>query len=515
MLTNSRHSRTISRRMFVIAGSAAAAAAASTGSTFAADTAKITAIDHTYGNPPPSDGPGLKMINERFDVNYQPTFVPEASYTEKLTAVVASGDIPDIMYSPGDSNFYKWAGQGAFLALDDFIEQYPSFKLVPSLTLNAGRVNGKVYAIPQYYPPYSLTPSIRQDWLDKLGLKMPTSYDELKQVALAFTKQDPSGRGAGKTYGIAMGQTINPSYAMGAWWDPDSWLHKDDQGRLLLGSITDASKERIQFLAELYAEGAVSRDFAVMDWAATNKEFYSGKAGIFIGAPRGMSQDYMAGLLQIDPGARPVPIPPFKAPDGAQEFLATAGFSGLTTFSAKLAKDKDKTKAILDMLDFRRTFYPADQQTPQNKDYDWLMGGEGKGYDVVDGKIVPKDGTTNPQGLAPNEYLVGGTAWVPKPSDLDYSKGYTKEPIMGAWAKALQDMWTQTKGYTNPTIGVQSKTFEDKGTDLTQFLSDEQTKMVAGQRKLDTWDDMVSEWQSRGGEAYIQEINDGLKNMQG
>lgn len=516
-----RVSRPMSRRAFVTGVTAAALAA--TGGRFAAAAAqsgkryKITAIDHTYGNPPPSNGPGLKMINERFNIDYQPTFVPDASYKEKLTAVVASGDIPDIMYFPNDdTNFYKWAAQGAFLALDDYVDQYPTFKLVPPLTLNVGKASGKLYAMPEYYPPYSLTPSIRQDWLDKLGLKMPTSYAELKQVAVAFTTQDVSGRGAGKTYGIALGKPtadsyITPSYAMGAWWDGDAWYHKDSKGRYILGYISDASKERMQFLAELYSQGALTRDFAVNDWPTTNKEFYSGKAGIFIGAPRGMSEDYMASLLQIDPKAHPVPIPPFKAPDGSQEFLTAVGALGMTAFSAKLANDPDKLKRILEMVDFGRTFYPAGQQGPQNKNFDWYNGLVGKGYKMVNGSAVSQESSTSPQGLAPMSYFVDAVAWPPHPQDIDYSKGYKTQPVMAEWAKELEEMWARTKGYTDPTTGVQSKTFEAKGTDLTSFLANEQTKMIAGQRKIDTWADMVNEWLAMGGEQYIQEMNDGLK----
>lgn len=43
---------------------------------------------------------------------------------------------------------------------------------------------------------------IRQDWLENLGLEMPTSLDELYDVLYAFTYNDPDGNGVDDTYGI-------------------------------------------------------------------------------------------------------------------------------------------------------------------------------------------------------------------------------------------------------------------------------------------------------------------------
>jgi putative aldouronate transport system substrate-binding protein len=499
------------------AGSGSPVTAAPTATAIGGKHLTITAITLTYAvTPPPNDGPGLKLLNERFNIDFHPQLIPQGSYTEKLSAVIAGGDIPDIINffdAQQMGLFYKWAGQGAFVAIDDnLLKGFQTFKYIADFVWNAVTVKGKRYAIPQYYPPYALSPSIRQDWLDNLGLKMPTTYDELKQVALAFTQQDPAKDGA-KHYGIAMGAPINPNYAMGAYWNPGSWYHKDDKGNYLPGTITEAWKSVIQFHADLYKEGALTRDFAVMkNWPDVNKEFYSGKAGIFIGAPRGMSQDYMKGLLDIHPNAKPVPIYPFKAPDGSDGFAATSGYSGVSAISAKAAKDPDKVQRILTLLDFNRTFYPPDQQNPQNADYDWLMGHVGQGYDMKDGKAVSRDSSSNPQGLAPSSYMVGGTAWPPTDDAINYQDGYTKEPRMGEWAGALQKMWGETKPYHDPSVGVISQTAQAKGGDLSQFLSDEQTKMISGQRSIDTWDDMVKEYLSKGGQQIIDETNQGIKD---
>ncbi|SEM94047.1 extracellular solute-binding protein [Lihuaxuella thermophila] len=476
----------------------------------------ITAMKYIYGDPPPIDGPGLKKINEKFKVDYQPRFIPEADYDEKLTAVMASGDVPDIVgfkgFGVNEMKFYTWAKQGAFLPLDEYIKDYPTFKMVPDYAWDAMKVDGKIYGIPEYSPVSEVTPVIRKDWLDKLGLKMPTNYEELKKVAIAFTKQDPDGNGKDDTYGIAMGQNIDPDYNMGAYWDYTAWYHKNEQGRYIPGIISDARKQLIQFYADLYKEGALTRDFALMSWGDVNsKEFYAGKAGIFIAAPQGMSEPYMQSLLQVHPEAELVPIPPFQAPDGSKGFRARKPYFGMTALSAKLADQPEKVKRILEMIDFGRKFYPWEERTPDNKDFDWLWGHQGEGYVMKGGKPVAQKPESQPR-----TYLPDKKGWAPSLEANRYSMEYNV-PQLANLTRQLEQMHVQTKHYFNPVNGIIPEIEQQKGEELRQFLINEQTKMIVGQRPIDEWDQMVQEFLNKGGAQWIKEMNEAIQagNRQG
>lgn len=521
MLTRTNRRRFVGGASALAAASVISPAMASSGHSPAThafraqDAMEITAIRFTYGAPPPSDGPGLQMINERFNVDYKPQLVPHASYQEKISTQVAGGDVPDMMvFQRGDSNFYRWADDGAFVELSPYIEDYETFQYVDEDSWNFGRTADGLFGIPQYYPPYSLTPSIRKDWLDNLGLAVPTTYDELREVARAFTEDDPTGQGR-RTQAFAMSQGINPNFAMGAYWNPGSWYHKDDQGRYVPGWATDAVKEHIAFLTDMYAMGAVTRDFAVMDWAAGNKEFYGGSAGIFIGAPRGMSQEYYAGLKAIDPEAVCVPIPPFEAPDGSQYYASAATATAFTAISAENEGDDERIHRMLELINVGRIFVPLEEQTPDNEHMDWLYGGEGEGYDMVDGRMIRRDNNTEPAGLDPTPYLMDGVPWPPEHDLIDYQAGYTTEPEMGEWAGALQDMWGEYGGYNDPTWGVISETQQQQGSELSQFLNDEMTKVIVGQRPIDDYDAIIEEWKQMGGEQVIEETNAGIAAREG
>lgn len=470
---------------------------------------KITAMKFGYGELPPNDSPGVQMINERFNVDYQVNQVPVGSYSEKLSAVLASGTIPDMVAfeAPDISNRYpKFARQNAFLALDDYIDDYPSLALVPDFIWDQFRVDGKIYAIPKYYPRFSFLPMIRKDWLDNLGLEVPTNYEELKQVAIAFTKGDPDGNGKNDTYGIALGQNINPNYNLGAYWDPNAWYHKNDKGQFIPGWISEARKEMIEWFADLYEENAVTRDFASLDWNATNKEFYSGKAGIFIGTPRGMINANADSLVQLDPNAEFTFMAPAVAPDGSQGLTSSSGFVGFMTISAEAGKDEEKVRRILEMTELARTVIPEDRMNPDNPDFDFLMGGEGKAYDMVDGKLVAKENALK-DGLRPTSYLLDDVPWPEKDSDKVYKYS---NPILDAVVQDMLKVHGESKFYGSPHYAAPSPTYLEKGNELTQFLIDEQSKMIAGQRPVSDWDKMVDEFMKKGGDKWIEEVNAGI-----
>ncbi|MFD0868283.1 extracellular solute-binding protein [Paenibacillus residui] len=222
---------------------------------------KITAIDFEW-DAVPEHGIGLNMINERFQVDYRPTFYLADRYYDKLVSVLTSNRIPDIISFPNDSlKFIQFAKQGLFLPLNEYIDTYSTFQAVPPAMYERFSVNGNIYGIPQYYPSYNMTPIIRKDWLDNLGLSMPTNFEELKQVAIAFAHDDPDGNGKDDTYGIVTGRNYYPDYGFGAYWDSAAWLHKNEAGDYIPGSISEGFKQQIAIMAELYAEGALAKIF--------------------------------------------------------------------------------------------------------------------------------------------------------------------------------------------------------------------------------------------------------------
>jgi putative aldouronate transport system substrate-binding protein len=154
--------------------------------------------------------------------------------------------------------------------------------------------DGKIMAIPAPAPKASGMSEmwIRQDWLDKLGLKAPKNLVELKAVAKAFVEQDPDGNGKKDTIGI-IGPSksgllsgtdgnlygLDPIFAAKKSF-PSYWL-KDASGKVVYGSTQPETKQALQSLADMYKAGLIDKELLVRDDSL--QPILDGKAGIFFG----------------------------------------------------------------------------------------------------------------------------------------------------------------------------------------------------------------------------------------
>ena len=121
---------------------------------------------------------------------------------EQFNLMLASGDLPDIV--GGDNlkdNFIRYGMEGAFIPLNTLIAEHAPnlsafFKSHPDIPRAISAPDGNIYFIP-YVPDGAVARGyfIRQDWLDKLGLKAPQNVDELYTVLKAFRERDPNGNG--------------------------------------------------------------------------------------------------------------------------------------------------------------------------------------------------------------------------------------------------------------------------------------------------------------------------------
>jgi len=57
-----------------------------------------------------------------YNVNYEP--LPKDNVSQKISVLLASGDVPDMLWIPGKPDYFKLAQQGSFEPLDDLIEKY-------------------------------------------------------------------------------------------------------------------------------------------------------------------------------------------------------------------------------------------------------------------------------------------------------------------------------------------------------------------------------------------------------
>ena len=231
-----------------------------------------------------SDNPFVDLVNESLPFNVQYVVYPRWEQEELLNAAFAAGDGPDYILSYGANyNKGKYA-EGLTLALDDyladyaptvseFIAQYPLARA--TVTMPDGKMH--FFPIGQRIGP-NWTLFVRTDWLDNLGLSIPSTAEELFEVAYAFTYSDPNGTGANDTLGINLSWigSLMVDIMFGRS-EMDFYIEGDEY--VLNWDRLEASTA---FKKQLYDAGLVDRDFLTdNNGNKAKQDFLTGRLGLY------------------------------------------------------------------------------------------------------------------------------------------------------------------------------------------------------------------------------------------
>ena len=121
------------------------------------------------------------------------TIVPggAASATDQLNLLLGSSDPIDLFQTPGNG----WHDyRQAIIPIDDLLAEYGQnlMSVIPAEQWEIMKnENGEIMGIPRSTPTSPYITWVRQDWLDELGLEVPTTWDELEATIEAFQEWNP------------------------------------------------------------------------------------------------------------------------------------------------------------------------------------------------------------------------------------------------------------------------------------------------------------------------------------
>ena len=120
-------------------------------------------------------------------LNHQ--FIPNNEYYDKLKLAFASDEVPEVFDLNG-ANLALYASQGAIYDLTDLLKASELYDKVDPAIWEAITIDGKIYAIPKEIPSAAVT-YVRGDWLERLGMKAPTNYEEFLEMIRRFKAEIP------------------------------------------------------------------------------------------------------------------------------------------------------------------------------------------------------------------------------------------------------------------------------------------------------------------------------------
>lgn len=250
----------------------------------------------------------------------------------KVNAMMAAGDIPDAFLGITftRSQLYLYGTQNLFVDLTPYLDKYApnlgqAMKDYPEARKLMVSPDKGIYSFPDFNDCYHCRASngrtfLNTEWLRKVGLAVPKTTDEFREVLVAFKKAELGGRG--KTIPFA-GYKDAPldTYFMNAFlYNPgDPWLVVND-GKVEANYVKDEWREALKYLRGLYADGLLNKDIFTADQDQMNRYGNSPGAPV-IGGARGYYWGSFLTIDQTDPNARwhqYATIPPLEGPGGTR-----------------------------------------------------------------------------------------------------------------------------------------------------------------------------------------------------
>jgi len=185
---------------------------------------------------------------------------------------------------------------------------------------DARDAKGAMYYWPSACPSNTDTtyamPFINVAWLDKLGLEMPTNWDELLTVLEAFRTQDPNGNGIADEIPMAGSSQTSSIYCA----DVPSWVinhfgmyvcdnyffNVDDNGQIYIPYTTDEYRNGLRELNSLVEKGLLTpltwtlKEPSEMQGLWTPTASHS-LVGVMFGYPHSNSTAGDPGILEYEP----------------------------------------------------------------------------------------------------------------------------------------------------------------------------------------------------------------------
>lgn len=221
-------------------------------------------------------------LEERTNVHIEWEVVPSDDADTALNLRLASGDYPEVLlnFYPSPTVQQIYGQQGSFLPLNDLIEQHGvytkrAFEQYPLARVASTATDGNIYSLPQVNDCFHCSMSqklwINKDFLDTLGLEMPTTTEEYAEVLRAIKANDPNGNGNADELPLT-GSFESWHGQLDHFFMNSFTYHPGNELRLIVvdGKVTpaytqDAWRDGIAYLTGLFAEGLIDPEIFTRD----------------------------------------------------------------------------------------------------------------------------------------------------------------------------------------------------------------------------------------------------------
>ena len=453
-----------------------------------------------------TDNKWTKYVNEQMNkVGINVEFVPVPRWDEvtKMQAMVASQTAPDLTLTYTYAYAEDYYNQGGTWDLSEFVDGADQAlnmkKYLGEEVMNIGRnAEGNLYGIVAKRATTAKSNFfIRKDWLDKLGLGIPTNPDELYNALDKMVHENPDGKTGTAGAIIWNGWNLKQVFSKLAS-DPVKFAVSGGGEDVIQDYYDPGMYDYYQFLNKLYNAGILHQEYYNLAEDDFKSEIVTGNLGFCEYSVNGNVDVLRGSLLKTlkenVPDADFVSIPQFKNVNDGQVYSAAYGAGGLIAFCPKTASE-EVVEACMTYLDWMCT---------TDGGFVLYHGFEGEHYNMNDGVPVVIDAEYNAKDkdwIRTDIFIVGNQGYF---ETVDAFNKCTSKEAPGFEDYVIQNYEYALAGNLNHDSSYTSPSTSDLITDLNIAKDDYQVKMITC--SPDEFDEMYNEYMAELKDVGIDTI---------
>ncbi|KPC80523.1 Tat pathway signal sequence domain protein [Streptomyces sp. NRRL WC-3753] len=443
---------------------------------------EVTVMSPFWGSPPEEDNAYYTSMNDLIGVDVVWQNQDGNTYDQKLGAVLASSEVPDVVVVPGwnmtgkipSAIIGKFADLGPYLS-GDAVKEYPNLAAIPTDAWQRSIFGGKLRGLPM---PSSyvtgIVPFYRQDVFEKEGYEIPRSCDEFMALA-----KDATNARAKRWACLDMKWTAFNAFGVLSGNEKSLGWNETD-GKLIYRIETEEYLEALEWTRKLFAAGVVHPDAKLgkSNAADPGPKF---AAGEFLIYNQDMSQWWSRTAEQAtqNPEFRIWGMDLFGH-DGGAPTLWAQNPASIFAFVNKKASEA-VIRDVLAVANVTAAPYGTKEYMATN------YGVEGTHYTVKDG-VPTKTDQGNIDVMNAYVMVASPAATIAHPDFPEVAKGQVEwQQRMGAVTK-------------KPSFYGMQITEPARYTNLSNDFEQLEDDIVRGRKKIADMQQAVSDWKSKGGD---------------
>ncbi|MFI1757688.1 extracellular solute-binding protein [Streptomyces sp. NPDC020571] len=442
----------------------------------------VTIMSPFWGSPPKADNAYYRAMNDLIGVDVAWQNQDGNTYDQKLGAVLASSEVPDVVVVPGwnmtgkipSAIIGKFADLGPYLS-GDAVKEYPNLAAIPTDAWRRSIFGGKLLGLPMPSSYVSgIVPLYRQDIFEKEGYEVPRSCDEFMALA-----KDATNARAKRWACLDMKWTAFNAFGVLSGNEKSLGWNQVD-GKLVYRAETDEYLEALEWTRKLFAAGVVHPDAKLgkSNAADPGPKF---AAGEFLVYNQDISQwwSHTAEQATQNPGFKIWGMD-FFGHDGGAPTLWAQNPASIFAFVNKKAS-KSVIRDVLAVANVTAAPYGTKEYMATN------YGVEGTHYTVKDG-VPTKTDQGNIDVMNAYVMVASPAATIAHPDFPEVAKGQVE--------------WQQRTGAVTkkPTFYGMQIVEPARYTNLSNDFEQLEDDIVRGRKKIGDMQQAVSDWKSKGGD---------------